>query len=39
MVHGTEPSTSAQGGQLLGDCQLLYWMQLGSLEYDVTAAA
>jgi len=39
MVHSAETSISVQGEHLLGDCQLLYWMQFRSLEYDVTAAA
>jgi hypothetical protein len=39
MVHISKPSISAQRGQLLGYGQLLYWLQFGSLEYDVKAAA
>jgi hypothetical protein len=30
MVHSTEPSVSVQGGELLGDCQLLHCMQCDS---------
>jgi len=29
-VKSTEPSVSVQGGQLLGDCQLLYWTRCAS---------